>query len=70
MGNQDAGHHDQEKGENEEPIDECEPLANAIPATAGDVFIPVFVPFVVEIEKNGEEHRQDFVAFVVDVTIV
>lgn len=70
MRNQNAGHHDKDKGEEQQSIDEGHSLSDTVPTAFGEVVVPILVPTVVEIEQKAEENRHDFMTCVFDEPVV
>lgn len=70
MGNQNTGHHDKDKGEKQQSIDESHSLSDTVPTAFGEIVVPILVPTVVEIEKKAEENRHNFMTCVFDEPVV
>lgn len=70
MGNQNAGHHDKDKGEEQQSIDESHSLSDTVPTAFGEIVVPILVPTVVEIEQQAEENRHDFMTCIFDEPVV
>lgn len=70
MRNQNTGHQDKDKGEEQQAIDEGHSLSDTVPTAFGEVVVPILVPAVVKIEQQAEENRHDFMACVFDEPVV